>query len=261
MRHRTDPPRNHRMALLLVDQLSSLRFARGLLIAICFVALVGTVIPQQEAPATYLSRFGPKGAVWLTRFGLTDLYQSWYFAGLMVLLGISLTVCSIRRWAGNLKTLGSIAMHLGFVLIIAGGLIRHMAGLEGVVELREGEQTSRLKVTETRTQTLPFTIHLEDFDFERAQGHPAVTADVVSHIRLIEAGKDERAVVRVNHPITHRGFRIYQLGFDPDDRTMTALLFVKDPSIPIVYTGFGLLLGGLLTTFYLAPLAARWGVI
>jgi cytochrome c biogenesis protein ResB len=227
-----------------------MRFARGLLMTIGCLALVGTLIPQQEAPATYLTRFGPSGAHWLTGVGLTDLYHSWYFASLFALLGASLIVCSLRRFAVNLKTLGSIALHLSFLLIIAGGVIRQVAGIEGVVELREGERTIQLKLTETTTRALPFAVHLEDFSLERYSGNPQAVSEFTSHVRLIDVGANTQAVVRVNHPIVHQGFRIYQLGYNPDDPAWTALLLVKDPGIPIVYTGFGLLLVGLITTLH-----------
>lgn len=237
--------------------LSSMRVARGLLITIGCAALVGTLIPQQEDPATYLARFGPSGTAWLSRLGLTDLYHRWYFVSLFVLLGASLVVCSIRRWAANLKTIGSIIMHLSFVLIMVGGLIKAVAGVEGVVELREGDETNQLKITEAQTQALPFAVHLEDFYLEQYEDHPQAISEFTSRIRLIEAGTNKQATVRVNHPIVHHGFRIYQLGYNPDDPTWSALLLVKDPGIPLVYTGFGLLLLGLLMTFYVAPMWAR----
>ena len=245
------------MAARLLALLGSIRFARGLLIAIGSVALVGSLVPQQEPPATYLARFGQSGAWWLTRLGLTDLYHSWYFIGLLVLLGVSLVVCSIRRLAANLKTVGSIVTHMSFVLILVGGAIKHLAGLEGVVELREGDQTNQLKVTETRTSVLPFTVLLEDFSLERYAANPQAVSEFVSRIRLIEAGLNTRASVRVNHPIEYRGFHISQLGYNPDDPTWSALLLVKDPGVPVIYSGFGMLLVGLITTLYLAPLSAR----
>jgi len=261
------------MAARLLLLLSSIRFARGLLIAIGSVALAGSLIPQQEPPATYLARFGQSGAWWLTRLGLTDLYHSWHFIGLLALLGLSLVVCSIRRLAANFKTAGSIATHLAVVLILVGGAIKHLAGLEGVVELQEGDQTSQLKVTETRTSVLPFTVLLEDFSLERYAANPQAVSEFVSRIRLTpacaahgstdcgaagrEAGLNTRASVRVNHPITYRGFRIYQLGYNPDDPTWSALLLVRDPGVPVVFSGFGMLVVGLITTLYLAPLSAR----
>ena len=252
------PPQRGRQALRLaqagVNCLSSMRFARGLLITIGLVALLGTIIPQQEELPQYLARFGPVGSQVVTRLGLTDLYHSWYFVGLLVLLGAGLMVCSIRRWSVSLRTLGSIVTHLSFVLIIVGGFIRHVAGVEGVVELREGEQTNQLKITETRTHALPFTIHLEDFYFKRYAENPGTVSEFTSQIRLSD---DERtstdAAIRVNHPIAHRGFCIYQLGYNLDDPTWSALLLVKDPGVPVVYTGFGLLMVGLITTLYLAP--------
>ena len=245
------------MAARLLALLGSIRFARGLLIAIGSVALAGSLIPQQEPPATYLARFGQWGAWWLTRLGLTDLYHSWYFAGLLALLGASLIVCSLRRFAVNLKTLGSIALHLSFLLIIAGGMIRQIAGIEGVVELREGERTAQLQLAETTTHALPFTVLLEDFSVERHTSNPPAVSEFTSRVRLMDGGTSTEAVVRVNPPIRYRGFRIYQLGYNPDDPAWSALLLVKDPGIPIVYTGFGLLLAGLITTLYLAPVRAR----
>jgi cytochrome c biogenesis protein len=245
------------MAARLLALLGSIRFARGLLIAIGSAALAGSLIPQQEPPATYLARFGQSGAWWLTRLGLTDLYHSWYFIGLLGLLGSSLVVCSLRRLAANLKTVGSIVMHMSFVLILVGGAIKPLAGLEGVVELREGDQTNQLKVTETRTIVLPFTVLLEDFFLERYAANPRTVSEFVSRIHLVEAGLNTGASVRVNHPITYRGFRIYQLGYNADDPTWTALLLVKDPGVPVIYSGFGMLLVGLITTLYLAPLSGR----
>ncbi len=238
--------------------LSSIRFARGLLITIGLAALLGTIIPQQEELSQYLARFGPVGSQVVTKLGLADLYHSWYFVGLLVLLGASLIVCSIRRWAVDLKTLGSIATHLSFMLIIAGGFIKHLAGIEGVVELRKGNQTNQLKITETRTHVLPFAIHLEDFYFKRYAENPGTVSEFTSQIRLIDAERTStHAAIRVNHPIVHRGFRIYQLGYNPDDPTWSALLLVKDPGVLVVFTGFGLLVVGLITTLYLAPWQAR----
>lgn len=112
-------------------------------------------------------------------------------------------------------------------------------------------------MTETRTSVLPFTVLLEDFSFERYAANPQAVSEFISRIRLIEAGLNTRASARVNHPITYRGFRIYQLGYNPDDPTRSALLLVKDPGVPVVYSGFGVLLVGLITTLYLAPLSAR----
>lgn len=174
-----------------------------------------------------------------------------------MLLGVSFMACSIQRVAAHLKTMGSIVTHSAFVLILLGGAIKYLAGLEGVVELREGDQTNRLKVTETRTTVLPFAVLLEDFFLERDAANPQAVSEFVSRIHLIENGLNTQASVRVNHPITHQGFRIYQLGYDPDDPTWSALLLVRDPGVPVAYSGFGMLLVGLITTLYLAPLSAR----
>ena len=95
-----------RLAQAGVNGFSSMRFARGLLITIGLAALLGTIIPQQEEISQYLARFGPVGSRVVTRPGLADLYHSWYFVGLFVLLGASLMVCSIRRWGSASRRSG-----------------------------------------------------------------------------------------------------------------------------------------------------------
>lgn len=61
------------------------------------------------------------------------------------------------------------------------------------------------------------------------------------------------ATVEVNRPFRHGGYTFYQSGYNPEDLSYTSLQVVKDPGVPVVYAGFGLMIVGLLIVFYLNP--------
>ena len=59
--------------------------------------------------------------------------------------------------------------------------------------------------------------------------------------------------IEVNRPLNYAGYTFYQAGFNPEDLEWTSLQVVKDPGVPLVYTGFGLMIVGLTAVFYLYP--------
>ncbi|TAN37192.1 MAG: hypothetical protein EPN23_06485 [Verrucomicrobia bacterium] len=67
--------------------------------------------------------------------------------------------------------------------------------------------------------------------------------DAVAHEQTIE----------VNAPMSYEGYSFYQSGYNEDDLSWTALLVVRDPSVPVVYLGFILLgVGAFLTAYWRA---------
>ena len=75
-----------------------------------------------------------------------------------------------------------------------------------------------------------------------------------STIEVLEGGAVVRKkVIVVNSPFTHRGYTFYQLSYDPQDLTWSALQVVKDPSVPLVYAGFVLMMAGLTVVFCVGP--------
>ena len=57
----------------------------------------------------------------------------------------------------------------------------------------------------------------------------------------------------VNLPFTYHGYTFYQTNYNPDDLTWSAMQVVKDPGVPIVYSGFILMMIGLTMVFWLNP--------
>ena len=76
---------------------TSVRLTIVLLLTLAATSIIGTLIPQNESPQDYLQAFG----AFLYRFfdilGFLDLYHSWWFQTLMLLLALNVLVCSIER--------------------------------------------------------------------------------------------------------------------------------------------------------------------
>jgi cytochrome c biogenesis protein len=70
-----------------------------LLILVGIASAVGTVILQRPlTDAEDLARaYRPETLAWLDRFGLTDVFHTWWFAGLLALLSINIVLASIER--------------------------------------------------------------------------------------------------------------------------------------------------------------------
>ena len=84
------------------------------------------------------------------------------------------------------------------------------------------------------------------------------TGDSIKHftskLRIVENGQTvAEKTIRVNDPLKHRGYAIYQSSYDPEAGEFSGLQIVKDPGIPVVYSGFGALCFGVIFIFYIKP--------
>jgi cytochrome c biogenesis protein len=74
-----------------------------LLLVIAVASITGTIIPQNESAAAYMARFGDVGYRVLATLDVFDMYSSWWFQALLLLLVINIIVCSIERLPVTLK--------------------------------------------------------------------------------------------------------------------------------------------------------------
>lgn len=90
-----------------------------------------------------------------------------------------------------------------------------------------------------------------------AAASAAITGPIKSFKSTLNIIDREQVVltktIEVNTPLSYKGYTLYQSGYNPDDLSYTSLQVVKDPGIPIVYAGFGLMIAGLFVVFYLNP--------
>ncbi len=78
--------------------LRSMRFGMILLGLVMLCSLAGSLVPQGEAAMTYVQAYGASAAGWLVSLGITDIFHTWYFTALEVLLCGNLILCSLVRF-------------------------------------------------------------------------------------------------------------------------------------------------------------------
>jgi cytochrome c biogenesis protein ResB len=154
--------------------LGSLAFALTVVFLLALACIAGTVIPQGSQVENYLARPGGHPVLdVLISLGLTNVFYSWWFAGLLFALAASLCVCTrlryqaMRRATGlaRLRIVGSLITHLSLLLVLAGGVVRVFWGQKGMIQFREGQVVADAEGPEGRL-ALPFSIRLTKFELE-----------------------------------------------------------------------------------------------
>jgi cytochrome c biogenesis protein len=82
---------------------TSIKLSIVLLISLAATSIVGTLIPQNEDPTAYAQAFGQFSFQLFSVLGLFDMYHSWWFQTLIVLLTANIVVCSIDRLSATWK--------------------------------------------------------------------------------------------------------------------------------------------------------------
>jgi len=85
------------------DLLASVKLTVVVLICLALTSIIGTLIPQNESPSAYLRAYGE---LWYRVFfilDIFDMYHSWWFRLLLVILGANVVFCSIDRLSSTWK--------------------------------------------------------------------------------------------------------------------------------------------------------------
>ena len=82
---------------------ASVRLTIILLLSLAATSIIGTFIPQNKQPMEYLQAFGEFGFRLLSALDFFDMYRSWWFRLLIMLLVLNIIVCSIERLASISK--------------------------------------------------------------------------------------------------------------------------------------------------------------
>ncbi|MCL1980187.1 MAG: cytochrome c biogenesis protein ResB [Proteobacteria bacterium] len=76
---------------------ASVQLALFLLFLLASTSIIGTIIPQNKPIAFYVEQYGFKTARFFQLLDIADMYNSWWFLGLLTLFAINLIICSIER--------------------------------------------------------------------------------------------------------------------------------------------------------------------
>ncbi|OGP89684.1 MAG: hypothetical protein A2156_00545 [Deltaproteobacteria bacterium RBG_16_48_10] len=89
--------------VILFDLFRSLKLTIFLLILLAILSIIGTVITQNAASEEYVQRYGVRLYEVLDFFNLFDMYHSWWFSTILLLLVVNLVACSLHRFPGVWK--------------------------------------------------------------------------------------------------------------------------------------------------------------
>jgi len=112
--------------------IGSLTMAVTLLIAIAAVLAWGTI---------YEARFGTAS---VQRF----VYRSWWFQTLLAFLAVNLAAAALGRFPWQRKHTPFVLAHIGIILILAGGIIGGVWGIEGQLIIPEGKSEQLLQLNQ-----------------------------------------------------------------------------------------------------------------
>lgn len=84
---------------------TSVKLTVVILLTLAVTSIVGTLIPQNENPAAYVQAYGEYVFRLFSTLGIFDMYHSWWFQSLLLLLTANIVVCSIDRLSATRKIL------------------------------------------------------------------------------------------------------------------------------------------------------------
>ena len=90
-----------------VELISSMRFAISLLTIISIASVIGTVLKQNEPMPNYVNQFGPFWFEIFDKLGLYNVYSSWWFLVILVVLIVSTSLCVVRNTPKMLRDMRS----------------------------------------------------------------------------------------------------------------------------------------------------------
>ncbi len=257
---------------------SSVRLTLILLAVLAVLAMIGTLVPQQESAQELARRLSPGALRILDTLQVFDLYHSVWFLLAMGLLTANLVICSVNRFPaswrrfkaegsaddglfrdvppertaylkegrdeavakaeralrkryrdirrletsrgvvlqgqkGRITHLGVYAVHLGVLLIVAGGVAGSLFGFDAYVHIGEGETAVSADLAGGKGQhKLGFGIRCDRFLIETYENGMPKTYR--SDLTFLKGGQPAfQGALLVNHPLTFEGIRFYQSSY------------------------------------------------
>lgn len=83
-----------------INFFASVKLALFILFCLALTSIIGTIIPQNKSAEIYVQEFGEKTANLFQVLDFTNMYSSWWFVTLLLLLCLNLVVCSFKRLPG-----------------------------------------------------------------------------------------------------------------------------------------------------------------
>ena len=181
-----------------------------------------------------------------TDYAHQTIYGSWWFIVLWAVLAALGIFYIVKR---KVRKASSLALHLSFVVILAGALLTHITAKRGMVHMRLNAPTRDLMVFNAekgmKKEQLPFSLTLKKFDTKYYDGTTA-ESDYQSQFTLVDGAKSVNAQVSMNNIFSYQSYRFYQSSYDTDGKGSVLSVNADPWGIPVTYTGYALLFLSLL---------------
>ena len=192
-----------------------------------------------------------------TAFVSEHIYGAWWFSALWAVLTVSACVDMLKQRL--YRRMAVFLLHASFVVILAGALVTHLFAKQGTVRLRTGIAEISYVDKEGKVERFPFSLTLKEF---RIVNYPGTDApldyqSVVEHSRTDvptpsnvpwRGVRDEAVLVSMNNVGNIDGYRLFQQSYDTDGEGVTLGVSYDPWGIAITYTGYLLLLIGIIAT-------------
>jgi cytochrome c biogenesis protein ResB len=197
----------------------SVRLTIVLILVIAVLSLIASLVPQGRSDAWYRSHYSPfvSGLI-----RLADLPRFFSSAGFLVpafLLTLNLGACAVDRVVRRVKNkakprYGPDLVHLGLLILIAGGVI---------TALGRQETTWSLAVGEDAALNSTYALHLLSLQYLKYDN--GAPKEWTSTVRVTREGSVEipSFPIRVNQPLRLKGLSVYQAAWE-----LQGILDLKD---------------------------------
>ena len=176
-----------------------------------------------------------------TDYAHAHYYGAWWFILIWAVLAALGAFYIIRR---KVKCASTLALHLSFIIILAGALLTHISAKRGMIHLRIGQPTDTYMAQDEeqgmKEEKLPFSLCLQKFEAKMHDGTNAV-ADYSSKFTVIDGDDKSEGEVSMNNIYSHRSYRLYQSSYDEDGKGSVLAINADPYGIPVTYTGYALL--------------------
>ncbi len=171
-------------------------------------------------------------------------YGAWWFILMWAVMAALGVFYIIKR---KVKRASTLALHLSFVIILAGALLTHISAKRGMIHLRIGQPTDTYMAASDsqdgmgmQEEKLPFSLCLQNFETKMHDGTQAV-ADYSSKFTVTDGNDKSEGQVSMNNIYSHRSYRFYQSSYDEDGQGSVLAVNADPYGIPVTYTGYALL--------------------
>lgn len=176
-----------------------------------------------------------------TDYAHAHYYGAWWFILIWAVLAALGAFYIIKR---KVKCASTLALHLSFIIILAGALLTHISAKRGMIHLRIGQPTDTYMTQDEeqgmKEEKLPFSLCLQKFEAKMHDGTNAV-ADYSSKFTVIDGDDKSEGEVSMNNIYSHRSYRLYQSSYDEDGKGSVLAINADPYGIPVTYTGYALL--------------------